>query len=575
MISTKKFVYDMFKAHKRELIIISIIASVGSLFAVIVPYIYGRLFDLALIPNTTINLLLSLIVIWAVLSLISSYTSNKTAVLGEVLGATTSMKAEADAYSHFLTLPISFHKKERSGKVLQKISRGSLSLSSMIETSSEIFPQFLILLFSLIAMMIIQWQLALIIIFSFVIYSVLTIRMTKKLLESQEKIHRIYEKQYGSVYDKLYNVFLIKNFAMEENEKKKFFNSLVGKIIPPIKRNAEKWKNMSFLQSIIYDLSFVLVLSASIFFLRQGSITQGEFIMFFGYIHLSFSPFFRLSSVYRRFKRSSVSVKRFVRLKNIVPEAMKHGEKVLENPKGEIEIKNLSFGYTKDKDTLKNLNLKIKAGETVALIGESGVGKTTLSELIIGYYQPREGKILMDGIDISELKLKWLREQIAIVPQEISVFNDTLLNNIKYANPKSSLDDIVKAAKAAFAHDFIMKLPKEYDTMVGERGIKLSTGQKQRLALTMAFLKNPKILILDEPTASLDAGSEVKVQEGIRDLIRGRTTIIIAHRFSTIKNADKIVVLDKGRIVEVGNHNELLRKRGLYYKFHRLQTGLD
>ena len=235
MISTKKFVQNMFRAHRKELIIISIIASVGSLFAVIVPYIYGKLFDLALIPNTTVNLLLSLIVIWIVLSLISSYTSNKTAALGEVLGATVSMKAEADAYSHFLTLPISFHKKERSGKILQKISRGSFNLSSMIEISSEIFPQFLILLFSLIAMMIIQWQLALIIIFSFVIYSVLTIRMTRKLLESQEKIHRIYEKQYGIVYDKLYNVFLIKNFAMEENEKKKFFDSLVGKIIPPIK----------------------------------------------------------------------------------------------------------------------------------------------------------------------------------------------------------------------------------------------------------------------------------------------------------------------------------------------------
>ncbi len=575
MTSTKKFIFDMFKTHKRELIIITIIASLGSMFAVVVPYIYGRLFDLALIPNTTISLLLSLIFIWAVLSLISSYTSNRTSALGEILGSSVSLNSEATAYSHFLTLPISFHKKERRGKILQKVSRGSWSLASIIESSADIFPQILILLFSLVAMLLIQWQLALIIVFSFILYSILTIKMMKPLLESQTKLHRVFEKQYGEVYDKLYNVFLIKNFAMEENEKKRFFRSLVGKIMPRVRRNTNRWRKMTFLQSLIYNMSFVLVLSSAIFFLRQGSITQGEFIMFFGYINLSFSPFFRLSRVYRHFKRSSVAVKRFVKLKKMVPEAMKHGEKTLEKFKGGIELKNISFGYTKGKETLKKLNLKIEPGETVALVGESGVGKTTLSELIIGYYQPKEGQILMDGVDISKLKLKWLREQIAIVPQEISIFNDTLLNNIKYANPDASNKDILKATKAAFAHDFIIKLPKKYNTFVGERGIKLSIGQKQRLALTMAFLKNPKILILDEPTASLDAESEVKVQEGIRRLIKGKTTFIIAHRFSTVRNADKIVVLDKGRIVEVGKHAELLRKRGLYCNFYRLQTGLE
>jgi len=203
------------------------------------------------------------------------------------------------------------------------------------------------------------------------------------------------------------------------------------------------------------------------------------------------------------------------------------------------------------------------------------VGKTTLSELIFGYYRPTKGDILVDDINISKLKLKWLREQIAIVPQEISIFNDTIINNLKYANPKASFDDIVRAAKAANAHEFIVSLPKGYKTFVGERGVKLSVGQKQRIAITMAFIKNPKILILDEPTSALDAKSERKVQEGIKRLISGRTTIIIAHRFSTVKNVDKIIVLNKGKIVEAGNHEELMEKKGKYYELYSLQKGLD
>jgi len=180
-----------------------------------------------------------------------------------------------------------------------------------------------------------------------------------------------------------------------------------------------------------------------------------------------------------------------------------------------------------------------------------------------------------DDVNISKLKLKWLREKIAIVPQEISIFNDTLINNIKYANPKANFEDIVKASKAANAHNFIMSLPKKYKTFVGERGVKLSVGQKQRIALTMAFLKNPRILILDEPTSALDAKSERSVQDGIKLLISGRTTVIIAHRFSTVKNVDKIVVLDKGKIIEVGNHEELMKKKGKYYELYSLQKGLD
>ena len=573
--SVRKFFFDLSKGHKKELTKVIAIATFGSMLTVFVPFIYGKIFDLALIPNTTISLLLSLIVVWALLGLISNFTSARTSALGSTLGAKISLESEIEAYGHFVKLPVSFHKSKKTGEILDKISRGSWNLQHFIQIVSNILPSTIFLIFALIAMLFIKWQLGMIILFTFIIYAIVTLKLTKPVLKSQEDMLKSFEKEYGNVYDKLYNVFLIKNFAMEENEKKKFYKSFIGNALPPYKISAEKSAKLQHIQGIIYNLSFVIVLGLAIFFLRSGQITQGEFIMFFGYINLSFSPFFQLSEFYNFYKKTSVALKRIIKLRNLAPEEMKHGNKIIEHFNGEIGFKNVSFSYNKDKETLKNVNLKISSGESIALVGESGVGKSTLSELIFGYYNPSKGNILFDGIDISKLKLNWLRKQIAIVPQEISVFNDTLINNIKYANPKASFEDIVKAAKAANAHDFIMSLPKQYKTFVGERGVKLSVGQKQRLAITMAFLKNPRILVMDEPTSALDAKSERKVQEGINRLISGRTTIIIAHRFSTVKNVDRIVVLDKGKIIEVGNHEELMKKKGKYYELYSLQKGLD
>ncbi len=573
--SVSRFFFNMSKGHKKELRKIIAIATFGSILTAIVPYLYGRLFDLALIPNTTITLLLSLIGIWAVLGLISNFTSARTSALGDTLGAKISLESEVEAYGHFLTLPVSFHKTKKTGSILQKVTRGSWNLQMFIQMVSSILPSIIFLIFALIAMLIIQWQLGLMVLATFIIYSIITLKLTKPVLKSQEKMQEAFEKQYGNVYDKLYNVFLIKNFAMEENEKKQFFKSFIGKALPPYKNSAEKSAKLQHLQGIVYNLSFVIILGAAIFFLRNGQITQGEFIMFFGYINLSFSPFFRLSQFYNFYKKASVAIKRIVKLKDVTPEAMNHGDKTIKEFKGKIEFKNISFSYNKNKETLNNINLKINSGESIALVGESGVGKTTLSELIFGYYQPSKGNIFLDNTNISKLKLKWLREQIAIVPQEISTFNDSIINNIKYANPKANFEDIVRATKAANAHEFIMSLPKKYKTIVGERGVKLSVGQKQRLAIAMAFLKNPKILIMDEPTSALDAKSERKVQEGIRKLISGRTTVIIAHRFSTVKNVDKIIVLDKNKIVEIGNHQELMKNKGKYHELYSLQKGLD
>ncbi|MFH1311061.1 MAG: ABC transporter ATP-binding protein [Nanoarchaeota archaeon] len=575
MKQTTEFVFDMFRRNKKKLRNVILVATFGAIFTVTTPYVYGRLFDLAIIQSTAINILLSLIGLWLLLSLLSTYISNRTGYMGEILGAKMSFEAESEAYSHFLTLPILFHKKEQRGEILQKISRGSWSLQDLISTVSDVLPQLLMLLFSLVAMFIIQWQIAIIMLISFCIYAILTIRFVKPEMRARRKEHKVFEKQYGNVYDKLYNVFLVKNFVMEDKERENFFKSLAGKALRATKEAAEKSKSVSVMQGFVYSLSFVAVLGIAIFFLRQGNITPGEFVMFFGYINLAFAPFRFFGRIYRMYKRTVVAIKRFLKLRAIVPEKMNHGNKILNSVKGEIIFDDVNFGYLKNKRVLKNINLKIKPGETVALVGKSGVGKTTLAELIMGYYQPSKGKIKLDGVDISDLQLKWLRDQIATVPQDLNLFNDILMNNLKYANPKATEKQVIMAAKAASADDFINHLPKKYYTKVGQDGIKLSMGQRQRIAITMAFLKNPKILILDEPTAALDAESEKKVQEGIQRLIEGKTTIIIAHRFSTVRNADKIVVLDKGKIAELGSHEELIKKKGIYYNLYTLQKGLD
>jgi len=575
MATVKSFVNYYFKRHKRVIITIIMIATFGAILASIIPFLYGKLFDLAIIPESPTNLLLSLIGVWFVLSLVSNFINNKVGLMGIVVGSKISLEAEAEAYGHFLTLPIPFHKRQKRGEILNKISRGTWNLNMLVETVSEVLPQFFMFVFSMIAMFIIKWELALILIPFFIIYSLFTLKKTKGLLKLQRTEQKAFEKHYGDVYNKLYNVYVVKNFAMEEREKKNFLKSLVKKLLPVFSKNQKEWNSFSIKQDIIFSFAYVSLLGSAILFLRNALITPGEFVMFFGYIYLAFGPFRRLSSVYRKYKRASVGIKRVVRLKNMVPEAMKHGNKKIENLKGEIIFKDIDFAYSKNKEVLQDIDFKIKAGESIALVGKSGVGKTTLSELIIGYYKPKKGKIYLDGIDISKLDLKWLRNQIAIVPQDINLFNDTILNNLRYSKPKATLKEVKKAAKAAYADEFIEKLPKKYNTIVGEEGIKLSMGQRQRMAIAMAFLKNPKILILDEPTSALDAESEKKVKESIERLIKQRTTIVIAHRFSTVRNVDKIVVLDKGRIVEVGNHKELLKKQSLYYNLYTLQTGLE
>ncbi len=282
-----------------------------------------------------------------------------------------------------------------------------------------------------------------------------------------------------------------------------------------------------------------------------------------------YTPLKRLSRVNASFQRGRNVVERLREIIFVEHEPEKGIEKEI---KGHIVFKNVSFKYPLAKDyALRNVSFEIKPGETVAIVGPSGAGKSTIADLIAGFWYPTEGDILIDGISIKELSLRSLRSQIAVVTQDVILFNDSVINNIRFGNISSTFEEVLSAAKMADAHDFIVKLPQGYDSLVGEKGVLLSGGQKQRITIARAILREPKILIFDEATASLDTESEEKIQRALEQMRKGRTTVVIAHRLSTIKRADKIIVMDKGQIIEQGTHEELLSLGGLYSELWHLQ----
>jgi len=306
---------------------------------------------------------------------------------------------------------------------------------------------------------------------------------------------------------------------------------------------------------------------------RDGLVTTGQIVSVIAYLGLINVPMRRIGMHIDHYRRWMGVFKRGYNLLDEETEPYdKKGAIKLGEVKGEVEFRNIDFCYHETRRVLKNISFKAGEGEVLALVGESGVGKSTMMDLISRYNIPTSGKIFLDGVDIQKIDLRDLRKQIAIVPQEVSLFNDTLRNNIIYGKLDAGENEICQVVKAANADEFINNFPNKLDQEVGERGVKLSTGQKQRVAIARAILKNPKILILDEATSALDSRSEMLVQQALKRLIRGRTTFIIAHRLSTIMHADKILVIDKGEIIEQGKHEELIKNKGLYYKLFTLQS---
>lgn len=567
-----KIIWRYLRNYKKKVFRVTIFAVLGAVLAAMIPFLYGKLIDIAKIENSSFFLLFSLLAIWLLMSLISDWLSRLTEMMGAYIGIDASNDLITEGANHIIRLPLKFHKDKKMGEIISRIQRAADFLKRLI--NDVLFfsvPQFISVFVALIIVFLIEWRLALGLLAILSVYSFATVKKTIPIIKNQKKLNQIHEEIHGDLYDSVFNIQIIKSSTAEDYERKKLEKNFKKDASEAEKNNEKLWQSLNGWQKTIFGIGFVAIFGAAMLLLRSKTITVGELVMLIGYWSMISRPFGWLGNQYRIFRQGVTAIKRVNYLLAENPEEYhKENAVVLNNVKGEVKFENVSFGYNKNQAVLQGINLLVGAGEKVALVGESGVGKTTLVELLSRYYDPEGGKIFIDGVDISEIDLAFLRSIIAVVPQEITLFNDSVKNNIRYAKPDASDNDIIEAAKAANAHDFIDEFTEKYDTRVGERGIKLSTGQKQRIAIARAILRNPKILILDEATSSLDSQSEKIVQEALERLMEGRTTFIIAHRLSTIRSA-KIRVLEEGKIVEEGSHEELLKKDGVYAKFYNLQ----
>lgn len=375
--------------------------------------------------------------------------------------------------------------------------------------------------------------------------------------------------------ESLGRIRLVKAFAQEEYELARFME----KSLDFLETRRRSYKILAYFSGSVNfftNITNLLILACGGLLIAKDKLSLSDFVAFLLYVNLFMKPLLRLTVFTEMYQRGMAGFQRFYEIMEMKPEIINQKDTVVcKKIRGEIEFDNLVFGYSDQKKVIKGFNLKIAPGQTVAFVGETGAGKTTIASLLLRFYDPLSGRILVDGIDIRQYKQQELRRNIGIVQQDVFLFSDSVTHNIAYAKPEAEQSEVENAARLAAADKFIEELPNKYATEIGERGVKLSGGQKQRLAIARVFLKNPPIVILDEATSSLDNYTEKLIQESLDKLAENRTTLIIAHRMSTIKNADKIIVLNNGEVAEIGTHSTLMSGGGLYYNLYNAQKQTD
>jgi ABC-type multidrug transport system fused ATPase/permease subunit len=481
-----------------------------------------------------------------------------------------------DITNHLKNLPMNYHNSKKIGSVLNRIGNASNHFFGLIDDILfSSLPSLVTLIAVIILILFMNPTLAILLLFQVIMFTVVTINKTRGITIWSKKVDIKSDKAWGHLWDYIVNVALVKSSGNEEYENKKS-RELFSNVEKTYEIHSSMWRNLASWQRFVMRYGYLVVLCTALYMVKVSHrITFGEFVMFIGYANMAYTPMAQLAVQYRSLRRGLASTERAYRLKSQKTEFETWtGKTKLNQIKGRIEFKNVVFGYNGEDIVLDGVSFTVEPGQVIAFVGKSGVGKTSLIDLISGYYPIRSGQILIDNVDIRQIDLKSLRDALAYVPQESVLFNDTLGFNIEYANLTANKETFKKAVESSAVNEFVDPLPFGFGTLVGERGIKLSGGQRQRIAIARAILRNKPIILLDEATSALDSVSEKLIQNSLKDLVKGRTTFVIAHRLSTILHADKIIVLDKGKVVETGNHNELmLIPNGHYRKFFMIQSG--
>jgi ATP-binding cassette subfamily B protein len=477
-----------------------------------------------------------------------------------------------------LTLPLSFYDEHNPGRIANRVAKGVENhMWSYPEITGQLIPKVFRVFVVFMILLLLQWWIALIVGLSFLLILKFSWFHIQKLVDQEELLDKYMENTQSRNSELVTNIKTVKAFATEAAEFKRQKSRIERESKFVIYRLHFGYVRLLTWQRTLIQLSLFCVIVLTLIPTVQGQLSIGYFVTIFTLTTIAYAELDPLTQMAETLSRRYTSIIRLHELMEL-PSGQDAASLEIKSPDnnpyqftGKIDWQNVSFGYDETRLVLKDINLLIEPRQTVALVGHSGSGKSTLVKLLFRYFQPNKGRILIDGMDLQDLDITDYRHRLAMVHQEVDIFNGTVLDNLTYGNPTVSFSEVITAAKIAKVDDFIHELSHGYYTIVGERGVRLSGGQRQRLGIARALIVNPDILVFDEATSSLDYESERAIQLAMKSILGTRTTLIIAHRLSTVREADKIVVLDQGRIVEVGSHQELLNHQGIYHRLHSLQ----
>ena len=560
-----------FKPHKK-LFLLDLICALGiSLIDLAFPYI-SRWCMYELLPQSAYRTFFAVMLIVFAAFALKAVLAYVVCYWGHTFGIRVEADIRRDLFSHMQELSFDYYDRNRTGQLMSRLTADLFDITELAHHGPEdIFISGVTIVGSLAVMFTIQWRLALVIAVILPVFFIVVWSCRKSMQDASAKVKQRTATINADIESGLSGIRTAKAFANETAEMSKFDRSNDSF------RTSKQQFHKAFGRFNAVMEFFLCILSAAVigaggFFIMRGQMTTIDLITFSLYITTFVNPIRKLSTLAELFANGMAGFGRFLELMREEP-AMQDAPdaKVLERIEGSIELENVSFAYRENLDVLHSVDLSIRPGETVAVVGPSGGGKSTLCQLIPRFYDVSDGAIRVDGVDVRDVTQQSLRQNVGVVQQDVFLFAASILENIRYGRPDATEEEVARAAKLAEIYDDIVALPNGFNTYVGERGVLLSGGQKQRISIARIFLKDPPVLILDEATSALDSVTEAKLQETFEKLSEGRTTIIIAHRLSTVRNADRIAVVEGGRIVELGSHGELMEKNGAYAELVRTQ----
>ena len=543
-----------------------ILAKVASVYT---PLILGNAVDSLNDLSSGINLLLyvpiAIIISYGVVRIASFAFNEIRDALFSKVSQNAIRRVSLKVFKHLHFLSLDFHLSRQTGGLNRFIDRGTKGIDFLLRyVLFNVVPTFIeLVLVIFILLTLYGFEYAIITFITISIYVILTFTITQWRLQFRKDMNSADNAASTKMIDSLLNFETVKYFNNESHEFKRLDESL-EKYENAANKNRTSLSLLNISQTFVIMIGITLMLVLTVFGIQNKSITVGGFVVINAYMLQLYQPLNFLGTIYREIRQSLVDMENMFNLlkeKNNIDDS---GSEDLKNNNAEIVFKNIFFGYENKRTIIKDISFSIPEGKSLAIVGPTGAGKSTISKLLFRFYDPDSGEILINKKNIKKYKQNSLRQMIGVVPQDTVLFNDTIFYNISYGLIDSSEEDVINAAKIAGIHDFIESIPSKYNTIVGERGLKLSGGEKQRVAIARAVLKNPSILFFDEATSALDTNTEKEINKNLNKISQGKTTLIIAHRLSTVSNADKIIVIDKGNIVEEGDHSSLLDKNGLY-----------